>query len=113
MLQKNAKFNDMLARHDDNWEISDDMFSDAEELTCELYGKPLFKSVNELRFHLLKAKCGSEDKITNNTNVDISNMPSCSDSLREHVRRVNYQVVIWKRAQNQMCQIHQEVMDGF
>ena len=48
------------------------------------------------RFHLLKAKCGSEDKITNNTNVGISNMLPCSDSLREHVRRVNYQVAIWK-----------------
>ena len=92
VLQKNAKFNDMLARLGDNWEVSDDMFSDAEELTCALYGKLRFKSVNELRFHLLKAKCGSEDKITNNANVDISNMPPCSDSLREHVRRVNYQV---------------------
>ena len=51
------------------------MFSDAEELICALYGKPRFKNVNELRFHLLKAKCGSEDKITNSTNADISNMP--------------------------------------
>ena len=72
------------------------MVSDAEELTCALYGKPRFKSVNELRFHLLKAKCGSEDKIANNTNVGISNMLPCSDFLREHVRRVNYQVAIWK-----------------
>ena len=70
------------------------MVSDAEELTCALYGKPRFKSVNELRFHLLKAKCGSEDKIANNTHVGISNMLPCSDSLREHVRRV----AIWKRA---------------
>ena len=36
VLQKNAKFNDMLARLGDNWEVSDDMFSDAEELTCAL-----------------------------------------------------------------------------
>ena len=48
------------------------MFSDAEELTCALYGKPRFKTVDELRFQLLKAKCGNEDKITNNTNVDIT-----------------------------------------
>ena len=98
MLQKNAKFNNMLARLGDSWEVSDDMVSDAEELTCVFYRKPRFKSVNELRFHLLKAKCGSEDKITNNRNVGISNMLPCSDSLREHVRRVNYQVAIWKRA---------------
>ena len=41
--------------------------------------------VNELRFQLLKTKCGNEDKITNKTNVDITNMPPCNDSLRENV----------------------------
>ena len=85
VLQKNAKFNAMLARLGDNWEILDDMLWDAEELTCVLFGKPRFKSVNELRFHLLKAKRHSEGKITNNTNIEITNMPPCSDSLREHV----------------------------
>ena len=85
VLQKNAKFNAMFVRVGDNWEVPADMFSDAEELTCALYGKPRFKTVNELRFQLLKTKCGNEDKITNNTNVDIANMPPCSDSLRENV----------------------------
>ena len=92
LLQKNAKINNMLARLGDNWEVSDYMFSDAEELTCAFYGKPRFKRVNELRFHLLKATCGSEDKITNNRNVGISNMLPCSDSMREHVQRINYKV---------------------
>ena len=82
----------MFTRVGDYWEIPDDMFSDAEELPRALYGKPRFTTVNELRFQLLvelKAKCGNEDKITNNTNVDITNMPPCSDSLRGHVWRVN------------------------
>ena len=73
VLQKNANFNAMFVRVGDNWEVPADMFSDAEELTCVLYGKPKFKTVNELRFQfLLKAKCGNEDKITNNINVDIT-----------------------------------------
>ena len=74
VLQKNANFNAIFTRVGDYWEIPDDMFSDAEELPCALYGKPRFKTVNELRFQLLKAKCGNEDKITNNTNVGITNM---------------------------------------
>ena len=97
VLQKNAKFNAMLARRGDNWEILDDMLWDAEELICVLFGKPRFKSVNELRFPLLKEKSGSEDKITNNTNIEITNMPPCNNSLRDYVRRVTYWVVIWKR----------------
>ena len=75
----------MFTRVGDYREIPDDMFSDAEELPCALYQKPTFKTVNELRFQLLKATYGNEDKITNNTNADITNMPPCSDSLREHV----------------------------
>ena len=40
VLQKNAKFSNMLARLGDSWEVSDDMVSDAEELTCVFYRKP-------------------------------------------------------------------------
>ena len=43
VLQKNAEFNAMFVRVGNNWEVPDDMFSDAEELTCALYGKPRFK----------------------------------------------------------------------
>ena len=85
VLQKNAKFNAMFIRVGDNWKVPADMFSDAEELTCALYEKPRFKTVNELRFQLFKTKCRNEDKIKNNTNVGITNMPPCSDSLRENV----------------------------
>ena len=88
----------MLARLGNNWDVPDDMFSDAGELTCALHCKPRLNELNELRFHLLKARYGSEGKLANNTNVGITNMPSCSDSLREHVRRGSYQVVIWKQA---------------
>ena len=85
VLQKNTKFNAVFTRVGDYWEVPDDIFSDAGELPCALYGKPGFKTATELRFQLLKAKCGNEDKITNNTNVDITNMPPCGDSLRENV----------------------------
>ena len=46
MLQKNANFNVMFVRVGDNWEVPDDMFSDAEELICVLYGKPRLNNNN-------------------------------------------------------------------
>ena len=94
----NAAFNAMLARLGNNWDVPDDMFSVAGEVTYALYCKPRLNELNELRFYLLKARCSSEGKLTNNTNVVITNMPSCNDSLREHVRRCSCQVVIWKQA---------------
>ena len=93
-----ATFNAKLARLGNNWYVPDDTLSDAGELTCALYCKPILNELNELRFHLFKAKRGSERKLTNYINVGITNMPSCNDSLREHVRRGSYQVVIWKQA---------------
>ena len=93
----NATFNTMLARLGNNWDVPDDMLSDAGELTRALYCKPRLNELNELRFHLFKAKRGSEGKLTNYTNVGITNMPSYNDSLGEHVRRSSYQVVIWKQ----------------
>ena len=94
----NATFNAMLARLGNNWDVPNNMLSDAGELTCALYCKPRLNELNELKFHLLMPKSVIEGKLTNYTNVGITNVPSCNDSLREHVRRGSYQVVIWKQA---------------
>ena len=46
---------------------------------------------------MLKEKCGDEE-INSSLNVDLSTLPSCRRTLKQHVRRVNFQVAIWKRA---------------
>ena len=71
----NATFNAKLARLGNNWYVPDDMLSDAGELICALYCKPILNELNELRSHLLKAKRGSKRKLTNYINVGITNMP--------------------------------------
>ena len=98
LLQKNPTFYQVFELLGESWSIPDELFTGAEEFTCVLYGKPRFQSVNELRYHLLKAKCGNKDGIDYTKNVDIGTFPPCKDSLTEHVRRVNYQVAIWKQA---------------
>ncbi len=98
VLQKNPRFSHVLEQLGDSWDIPDDLLVEVEELTCALYGKPRFKSVNELRFHLLKAKCGNKETIDYKKNIDFGTFPPCKASLLEHVRRVNYQVAIWKHA---------------
>ena len=56
------------------------------------------KCINEL--HYLKlSEVGAEDKQVNpSKNVDLASVPPCRKSLEQHIRRVNFQVGIWKHA---------------
>ena len=62
-----------------------------------VYNRKNFKTVNDLRFSMLKEKCG-DIEINSSPNVDLSTPPPCRRSLKQHVRRVNFQVAIWKKA---------------
>jgi hypothetical protein len=79
--------------------VDGDILRATEEFACALYGKERIKDVNELRFFLLNSKCTGKGKTLSMSNsFDLNALPPCSDSLREHLNRVNYQVGIWKRA---------------
>ena len=47
---------------------------------------------------MLKKKCGNSDHLNVSQNVDIASLPPCRKSLEQHIRRVNFQVAIWKRS---------------
>ena len=48
---------------------------------------------------MLKERCkGDEEQMSKSVHVDLSLLPPCKDSLHQHIRIVNYQVAIWKRA---------------
>ena len=69
-----------------------------DELTFALYGnKRRFKSVDELRLFKVKEKC--DDKPTDaSRNIDLAVLPPCRGCLIQHIKRVNYQVGVWKRS---------------
>ena len=70
-----------------------------EEFVCKMYGHPRASSIDDVRFNMLKAKCGGEDgMIDPKKNIDFSLLPPCSKSLQQHILRTNYQVSIWKRS---------------
>ena len=56
ILQKNPKYLNLLSRLREDWPITDDLINDLEKFTCALYNKPHFKSVDNLRYSLLKEK---------------------------------------------------------
>ena len=52
-----------------------------------IYGKNGYKSVDDLRYYILKQKCINLER-----NIDLSQFSPFS----QHIRRVNYQAGIWK-----------------
>ena len=69
------------------------MVIDVEEFTCAIYGKSRHKSVDDLRYSILKQKCIKLER-----NIDLSQFPPCRKTLSQHIRRVNYQTGVWKLA---------------
>ena len=62
-----------------------------------MYGNVRLNDVDE--FRLLKIKENCEDKPTDALrNVDLGSLPPCKLCLLQHIRRVNYQVRIWKQS---------------
>ncbi|KAK6191100.1 hypothetical protein SNE40_002845 [Patella caerulea] len=66
-----------------------------------MYNKTTIASaVNEVRYEMLASKCGGQTgvKIKLERKVDTSSLPPPRSCLNEHIRSVNYQVGIWRRA---------------
>ena len=98
-LSRLPKFVPVLARLGDTWEVPDDLMDDLDEFTCALYGRPRTRSVDELRFmkmNELYAK--DDDRLSRSSTVYMGTLPPCKKSLEQHIRRVNFQLGIWKRA---------------
>jgi hypothetical protein len=55
--------------------------------------------VNDLRYNKIRGKCCSTGETFDaSNNIDLGILPPCRNCLREHLKRVYYQVGIWKRA---------------
>ena len=96
-LEKLPRFTKPLARLGNAWGIGEDLLRELEEYTCAMYGNSRFTSVDELRLFKLKEKCEGKPT-TAMRNMDMSTLPPCRKCLIQHVRRVNYQLSIWKNS---------------
>jgi hypothetical protein len=55
--------------------------------------------VNDLRYYKIRRKCCSTgETLDASTNIDLDVLPPCRNCLREHLKRVNHQLGILKRA---------------
>jgi hypothetical protein len=96
-LQKSPQFQSALAQIRDSWQISEDLFLQMEAFAWLLYGGKEVSCVNDLRYNKIRGKCCSTGEMFDaSKNIDLGVLPPCRNCLREHLKRVNYQVGIRK-----------------
>ena len=96
-MQQKPKFVTAFAKLGENWNVTEDLLDELEVFTCFMYSHQRFQHVNSLRHHMLKEKCG-EDGVSANVNIDLSTLPPCCRTLKQHCLRANFQACIWKRS---------------
>lgn len=113
ILQKKTKYQEVFKCLGESWKITDDLFLAIEEFTCIMYSsRTKTKEVDRLRYEMLVSKCGGPGKsLDTKKNIDLSTLPPPRVCLQEHIKRVNYQVGIWKRAHCPKPQIPHPTQD--
>ncbi|KAJ8386349.1 hypothetical protein AAFF_G00174460 [Aldrovandia affinis] len=61
----------------------------------------------------IKKICGSSLELRQGLSVDLSTFPPCKEVLLEHMKRVNFQVCVWKRAHEHYPEIPSPLDHGF
>ena len=67
-----------------------------ENFVCVLYGSSRVKSIDDWRLQLLNKKFDYGETLEYGKSFDFSSLSSCRDSLHQHFKRVNYQVILFK-----------------
>ncbi|KAG1696097.1 Sucrase-isomaltase, intestinal [Nymphon striatum] len=101
LLQQKPRYQEVFQSLGTTWRIPNELYQGLEEFTCNMYKRTTKSSaVNELRYEMIASKCGGQTglEIKLERKVDLSSLPPPRSCLNEHIRRVNYQVGIWKRA---------------
>ena len=105
LMLKKSKFESEFAKLGESWEVPDDLIVELESFTCGMYCNTKISSVDSLCLSILTKKCGNPEKLDPRKTVDLTTLPPCSSTLLQHIRRANYQVAVWKGADDQFLEV--------
>ena len=88
-----------FARFGTSENIEEDDLHMLESFVCKLYGKPLYDSVDKVRFDKVRQSFKCSRSLLSSTNgIDLSQMPPCKEVLLLHIQRANFQTLNWRNA---------------
>ena len=80
----------------DSWDMKSETLCNLEHFVCAVYGSSKVKSIDNLRLQLLNKKFDGGMTLACGKSFNLSSLPPCRDSLWQHLKRVNYQVLLLK-----------------
>ena len=92
IIEKKTELANSLSKLGDSWEIDNDLLKALETLTCSFYGSFRTTTLSSLRLLLLSKRCDSESKLDPKRSVDLSSLPPCFFTLKQHIKRCNLQI---------------------
>ena len=113
LFRKSDKFGEILCQLGETWDLEETQLKDIEHFVCCLYGFQRFKSIDQVRVHILRKKCEKNGVLDPKKNIDLANLPPCFSSLKQHIKQVNYQVRIWKLAEENFPERPQPTNHGW
>lgn len=81
-------------------ELEDTLVRGLQNFVCRLYGYPSATGVDDVRLKMVKKRFtpGDDRPLAQCHGMDLSLLPPCERSLLNHIKRANYQTMIWRRA---------------
>ena len=102
LLSQNSKFIHIFAAVGSTWTLDDDhIVTGIEEFTCRFYGVgPRVRRIDVAREIKVKNIYGSNIDLPPALSIGLSTYPPFRRVLAQHIKRVNFQVCIWRRARS-------------
>ena len=80
--------------------MSDTIVNELEAVTCTIYANCRPHSIDGMRSTLIKERCHNRDGTINvKKKVELCSLLPHRKASIQHIRRANYQMAIWRRAE--------------
>jgi hypothetical protein len=93
------------------WDSDNIDFAGIEKFVCKLYGTTQHTTVTELRLHKLTQLCKGD--LSKCKKVDLRRLPPPQAALRQHIIRANYQMCLWRFANDRHATIPSPIGHGW
>ena len=105
VLLRNEQHQDSLSLLGSQRNLSDGTTAQCEAFICDLYPRSRMKprTVDELRYFLFCQNRKQKNEL----------LPPTSDSLLQHLKRVNYQTLVWRKALSAIQHLPQPESNGW
>ena len=109
MMLKSQEYIDAFNDLGETEVISPQLLISLEKFTCNMYGHKRQnnqdKNINECRFEKFIQKCHHKERFDiDSIGIDISLIPPCKSSLILHIKRANFQTLLWRKSLQSMHQ---------